>query len=293
MRDRRSCSGGVLGSKASVAGFTLLELMIVVTILAIIATIGVPQYSSALRVARVGKSKHDLVTISHEIDRYAASNEGHWPLTLYQIGFGGKTDPWGTPYCYLNYADGTGDGLEWAIAAGLVDPSAFLGQGPSRPGLRQPTGSALAAVPARFGRPREASLPQGPVGGVGPVVGPRTEVIGPVTALAETASAATATTDRTAPNVTAIAMRLPRELTLTEVNDLGTLHAGSGFNLFAAVPTETTRRRDRYMFPLNTDYDLFSLGPDGRTSVSLGEGVGLDDVIRANNGGFYGSASDY
>ena len=47
------------------------------------------------------------------------------------------------------------------------------------------------------------------------------------------------------------------------------------------------------MYPLNTDYDLFSLGPDGRTSVSLGEGVGLDDVIRANNGGFYGSASDY
>lgn len=88
-------------------------------------------------------------------------------------------------------------------------------------------------------------------------------------------------------------MRLPRELTMSEVNDLGTLRASGGFNLFAAVPTETTRRRDRYMFPLNTDYDLFSLGPDGRTSVSLGEGVGLDDVIRANNGGFYGSASDY
>jgi general secretion pathway protein G len=47
------------------------------------------------------------------------------------------------------------------------------------------------------------------------------------------------------------------------------------------------------MFPLNTDYDLFSLGPDGLTSVSLGTNVGLDDVIRANNGGFFGPASEY
>jgi general secretion pathway protein G len=47
------------------------------------------------------------------------------------------------------------------------------------------------------------------------------------------------------------------------------------------------------MFPLNSDYDLFSLGADGRTTVSLGESVGLDDVIRANNGGYFGVASEY
>ena len=54
-----------------------------------------------------------------------------------------------------------------------------------------------------------------------------------------------------------------------------------------------TRRRDRYMFPLNTDYDLFSLGPNAQTTVSLGESLGQDDVIRANNGGFFGTASEY
>ena len=63
--------------------------------------------------------------------------------------------------------------------------------------------------------------------------------------------------------------------------------------MFTSVTTETTRRRDRYLFPLNTDYDLFSLGPDHRTATSLGEQVGYDDVIRANNGGFFGLASDY
>src|SRR5690606_18617469 len=106
-------------------GFTLLELMIVVAILAIVASIGVPQYVGALRTARVGKAKHELVTISRAIDSYTATNSGKLPLSLNQVGYGGRKDPWGVPYCYLNYGDGTGDGLDWAIAAGLVDASAF------------------------------------------------------------------------------------------------------------------------------------------------------------------------
>ena len=51
--------------------------------------------------------------------------------------------------------------------------------------------------------------------------------------------------------------------------------------------------KERQLFPLNTDYDLFSLGPDHQTAVSLGDAVGLDDVIRANNGGYFGLASNY
>ncbi|MEC8651491.1 MAG: prepilin-type N-terminal cleavage/methylation domain-containing protein, partial [Planctomycetota bacterium] len=89
------------------AGFTLLELMIVVAILAVLAGIGVPQYTAALQAARVGKAKHELRTISNAIDTFTANNMGTLPLTLYQVGFGGKRDPWGTPYCYLNYSDGT------------------------------------------------------------------------------------------------------------------------------------------------------------------------------------------
>ena len=56
---------------------------------------------------------------------------------------------------------------------------------------------------------------------------------------------------------------------------------------------ETTRRRDGFMFPVNSDYDLFSLGPDGRTAVSLGSQLGKDDILRANNGGYLGPASAY
>ena len=91
-----------------------------------------------------------------------------------------------------------------------------------------------------------------------------------------------------------IGRRIGRNLNLNERGALAGAAQQSGpFSIFTGVPAETTRRRDRYMFPLNTDYDLFSLGPDHRTACSLGESVGMDDVIRANNGGFFGRASDY
>lgn len=225
--------------------------MIVVAILAIIASIGVPQYVGALRTARVGKAKHELVTIAHAIDAYTANNGGQLPLSLYQVGFGGKNDPWGVPYCYLNYTDGTGDGLDWAIEAGLVDPSAFAPLGDSGGG----GDGGLASFAA----------PQEPV-------------------------------DRRSVQLDydALSGSLGRTISIREQSNIDQAVIDNGnFSLFTGVTTSTTRRRDRYMFPLNTDYDLFSLGPDHATATSLGEATGLDDVIRANNGGFFGLASNY
>ncbi len=252
-------------------GFTLLELMIVVTILGILASVGVPQYVSALRTARVGKAKHELVTISHAIDGFTANNGGNMPLTLHQVGFGGKRDPWGVPYCFLNYVDGTGDGLDWAIAAGIVDPSAFQSTA-SGSGSSSPPTAVSGPAPRRIGQIRRR--PQGP----GVVDGTAVE------------AARVAVRAR----VTEITESLDRELSVGESESLASaITSSGGFSFFSGVPTETTRRRDRYMFPLNTDYDLFSLGPDSSTAVSLGESVGLDDVIRANNGGYFGPASEY
>lgn len=52
-------------------------------------------------------------------------------------------------------------------------------------------------------------------------------------------------------------------------------------------------RRDRNLVPINTDFDLYSPGPDGRTNTALTARASRDDVVRANNGAFIGRAEDY
>jgi general secretion pathway protein G len=52
-------------------------------------------------------------------------------------------------------------------------------------------------------------------------------------------------------------------------------------------------RKDKSLHPLNTDYDLYSMGPDGESSKPLTASKSRDDIIRANNGAFIGVAQDY
>ena len=52
-------------------------------------------------------------------------------------------------------------------------------------------------------------------------------------------------------------------------------------------------RKDRSLHPLNSDYDLYSMGKDGKSATPLTAKISQDDVIRANDGAFVGLASDY
>ncbi len=52
-------------------------------------------------------------------------------------------------------------------------------------------------------------------------------------------------------------------------------------------------RKDHNLVPLNTDYDLYSMGPDGKSVSPLTAAQSRDDVVRAQNGEFYGPASGY
>ena len=52
-------------------------------------------------------------------------------------------------------------------------------------------------------------------------------------------------------------------------------------------------RKDKSLSPLNSDYDLYSIGPDGQTQASLAASASRDDVVRARDGGFLGLASDF
>jgi len=52
-------------------------------------------------------------------------------------------------------------------------------------------------------------------------------------------------------------------------------------------------RKDRSLHPINTDFDLYSVGRDGKSTAPLTAKISQDDIIRANNGGFMGLVSDY
>ncbi|WP_189689995.1 prepilin-type cleavage/methylation domain-containing protein [Pseudorhodoferax aquiterrae] len=53
------------------------------------------------------------------------------------------------------------------------------------------------------------------------------------------------------------------------------------------------RRKDKSLVPINTDFDLYSMGPDGRSVGPLTASASRDDIVRAANGRFIGVAVDF
>ena len=142
-------------------GFTLVELLIVVAIIAILAVIGVPMYMDRVQQARITRTIHEVRDLCTAICAVEAST-GAYPVSLAALGEV-TIDPWGNPYQYL-------------LVAG-----ASIGQ----------------------------------------------------------------------------------------------------------------LRKDQFLVPLNTDFDLYSMGPDGASLKPLPPLVSHDDIIRANDGHFIGIAEEY
>lgn len=64
-------------------------------------------------------------------------------------------------------------------------------------------------------------------------------------------------------------------------------------NVVAAGPAAGSLRKDGKLNPLNTDFDLYSIGRDGETAGPLSSKASRDDIVRANNGAFIGLGEDY
>jgi general secretion pathway protein G len=109
-------------NKQAQAGFTLVEVMVVVVILGILAAIIVPKIMSRPEQARIVKAKQDILAIQSGLDLYKLDN-GMYPSTDQGLealvtkpssapvptnwkadGYLQKlpVDPWGEPYQYLN-----------------------------------------------------------------------------------------------------------------------------------------------------------------------------------------------
>jgi general secretion pathway protein G len=52
-------------------------------------------------------------------------------------------------------------------------------------------------------------------------------------------------------------------------------------------------RKDKKLAPLNSDFDLYTVGPDGLTNSSLLHASSRDDIVRARDGGFIGTAEEF
>lgn len=62
---------------------------------------------------------------------------------------------------------------------------------------------------------------------------------------------------------------------------------------FAGVNGKGKMRKDRFLVPINSYFDLYSMGPDGQSVPPLTASVSRDDIIWANDGSFIGPASQY
>jgi general secretion pathway protein G len=150
---------------AQAKGFTLVEVMISMAIVAVLAAIAFPSYTAYVDKSRNATAISDIIIIDQAIERYYARNNT-LPGSLADVGLGGLLDPWENPYRYLRIA---GAGLK-----------------------------------------------------------------------------------------------------------------GKG-----------KLRKDKGLNPVNSDYDLYSMGKDGATKLPFTNPVSFDDIVRCNDGRYIGLAADY
>jgi general secretion pathway protein G len=81
-------------------------MLIVMAIIMTVSAMAVPNLQAALDDARIARAVADIHNIEIDIESYQVEN-GKLPNTLADIGDDQFLDPWGNPYQYLNFANGT------------------------------------------------------------------------------------------------------------------------------------------------------------------------------------------
>ncbi len=219
------------------AGFTLIEVMMVVTIAGALTGIAIPNYIGYLDKARVVRAIAEISALAKEIDGHSVTSDDTYPDSLAAIGRETLLDPWGNPYQYLKIAGNTHGGGPAAVDDHQTRSLAWLWPFPGEAhaagtGTHGSTGGQSTSTPS--GGASSSSSPSGQGGG----------------------------------------------------NSQGGTGAGGG-NVVGQA------RKDRFLVPINSDYDLYSLGKDGRSVAALTAKDSRDDVVRASDGAFIGLASNF
>ena len=88
-------------------GFTLVELIVVMAIIGILASIAMSFVPSVKNVVGTSKCQAEIRVIEKDIAAYMV-DKGEPPASLNVIGRAGLLDPWGRPYLYQSFANGAG-----------------------------------------------------------------------------------------------------------------------------------------------------------------------------------------
>ncbi len=89
MRGRRR--GHPMGMKRhSCAGFTLIEMMMVIAMIGILATIAMPKLAYAFQRAKEGSAKGNLGALRGALSVYHADTDGQWPADLATLAVNAK-----------------------------------------------------------------------------------------------------------------------------------------------------------------------------------------------------------
>jgi general secretion pathway protein G len=213
--------------------------------------------------ARIARSIAEIRHIEKSIKVYSITNE-KYPLTLAEAGVANILDPWGTPYQYLNVTTiataaqpqgkaVTDDFNAWSW---LMPSSAYATPSPNR---GQGNGGGNSGSNGNRGQGNQ----HGGQGG------------------SQSTSAAVYGAGQPT-NAGGSASSQPS-------NAGGDGGGSNNGNASAGVGI----RKDRFGAPLNTDFDLYSMGRNRESADLLSTPKSYDDIIRASDGGFVGLASDF
>ena len=73
-------------ARKKVTGFTMIELLVVITLLGLIAAIALPSYGNYVKKTRRKDAQADLVNISNALERYYTANNTYATATLGAAG---------------------------------------------------------------------------------------------------------------------------------------------------------------------------------------------------------------
>lgn len=86
---------------AAARGFTLVELMLIIGLVAVLLALAFPAYTSHRNKVLSGHAVKEIAMMSAAIEAWRLDNRAY-PPTLAAVNFGGRRDPWGRAYHYYN-----------------------------------------------------------------------------------------------------------------------------------------------------------------------------------------------